>query len=173
LKGTRAGLGAHARADLRGELRPGLKTRGYVTGGDDSVLEKWLDTRVRNRPALLRPGLRHHSFRPPPKRFSKKSTIWASVHRHLGYSSARLIEGLELTNRIGALARCPLHGSGTWCSFRGTSDWTPTTRWQGCVRPFLQSTQIRQRAISSSRSSEMDKPLEHMSGRRRSPTGPD
>jgi hypothetical protein len=51
-------VGAHAREDVRGELWPWLKTRGYATEGDDSVLEEWLDTRLGNRPALLRPGLR-------------------------------------------------------------------------------------------------------------------
>jgi hypothetical protein len=35
-----------------------LKSRGYVSDRDDSVLEEWLDTRLGNRPALLRPGLR-------------------------------------------------------------------------------------------------------------------
>jgi hypothetical protein len=51
-------VGAHAREDVRGELWPWLKSRAYVTDGDDSVLEEWLDTRLGNRPALLRPGLR-------------------------------------------------------------------------------------------------------------------
>jgi hypothetical protein len=46
------------RADLRRKLWPWLKTRGYATDGDDSVLEEWLDKRLGNRPALLRPGLR-------------------------------------------------------------------------------------------------------------------
>jgi hypothetical protein len=51
-------VGAHVREDVRGELWPWLKRRGYATDGDDSVLEEWLDTRLGNRPALLRPGLR-------------------------------------------------------------------------------------------------------------------
>jgi hypothetical protein len=51
-------VGAHARADVRGELWPWLKTRGYATDGDDSVLVEWLETRLGKRPALLRPGLR-------------------------------------------------------------------------------------------------------------------
>ena len=51
-------VGAHARADVRVELWPWLKSRGYVSDGDDSVLKEWLDTRLGNRPALLRPGLR-------------------------------------------------------------------------------------------------------------------
>jgi hypothetical protein len=51
-------VGAHAREDVRGELWPWLKSRGYVSDRDDSVLEEWLDTRLGNRPALLRPGLR-------------------------------------------------------------------------------------------------------------------
>ena len=37
---------------------PWLKSRGYATDSDDSVLEEWLDTRLGNRPALLRPGVR-------------------------------------------------------------------------------------------------------------------
>lgn len=51
-------VGAHAREDVRADLWPWLKSRGYATDGDDRVLEEWLDTRLGNRPALLRPGLR-------------------------------------------------------------------------------------------------------------------
>jgi len=51
-------VGAHAREDVRSELWPWLKGRGYATDGDDRVLEEWLGTRLGNRPALLRPGLR-------------------------------------------------------------------------------------------------------------------
>ena len=37
-------VGAHAREDVRGELWPWLKSHGYATDVDDSVLEEWLDT---------------------------------------------------------------------------------------------------------------------------------
>jgi hypothetical protein len=51
-------VGADARADVVRDLWPWLKSRGYATDSDDRVLEEWLDTRLGNRPALLRSGLR-------------------------------------------------------------------------------------------------------------------
>ena len=51
-------VGAHSRADVRRNLWPWLKRRGYATDDDDSVLEEWLATCLGNRPAFLRPGLR-------------------------------------------------------------------------------------------------------------------
>jgi hypothetical protein len=51
-------VGAHSRADVRRNLWPWLKSRGYATDDDDPVVEEWLATRLGNRPAFLRPGLR-------------------------------------------------------------------------------------------------------------------
>jgi hypothetical protein len=51
-------VGAHSRADVVRDLWPWFKSRGYATDSDDRVLEEWLEARLGNRPALLRPGLR-------------------------------------------------------------------------------------------------------------------
>jgi hypothetical protein len=49
-------VGAHAREDVRGELWPWLKTRGYATDGDDSVLEESTRRSPRRRRTRTRPG---------------------------------------------------------------------------------------------------------------------
>jgi hypothetical protein len=51
-------VGAHQRADIRADLLPWLKSRGYATDDDDPVLEEWIATCLGNRPTFLRPGLR-------------------------------------------------------------------------------------------------------------------
>jgi hypothetical protein len=52
-------VGARSRADVRRTLWPWLKSRGYVTDGDDATLEQWLASYLgRRRAAFLRPGLR-------------------------------------------------------------------------------------------------------------------
>jgi hypothetical protein len=51
-------VGAYAPAEVRATLWPWLKGRGYATAEDDITLETWLTTRLKNRPAFMRPGLR-------------------------------------------------------------------------------------------------------------------
>lgn len=52
-------VGQHAREELRPVVWPWLKQRGYVSDGDDEVLEQFL-TILGRRPAHLRPALRFH-----------------------------------------------------------------------------------------------------------------
>jgi hypothetical protein len=51
-------VGAHSRTDLRRNVWPWLKNRGYATDRDDRVLGEWLATCLGRRDAFLRPGLR-------------------------------------------------------------------------------------------------------------------
>jgi hypothetical protein len=51
-------VGAYSRADVVRDLWLWLKSRGYASDEDHPVLEEWLETRLGNRPAFLRPGLR-------------------------------------------------------------------------------------------------------------------
>jgi hypothetical protein len=56
--GDLAGVGQYERSEVKSVLWPWLKSRGYVTEGDEGVLDEWLATRLGKRPAFLRPGLR-------------------------------------------------------------------------------------------------------------------
>lgn len=56
--GDLAEVGAHERGDVKRRLWPWLKERGYADEDDDPILEEWLDRNLKNRTALLRPGLR-------------------------------------------------------------------------------------------------------------------
>lgn len=59
-EGNDAGwIGQHAREELRPVVWPWLKERGYVSDGDDALLERFLPILGR-RPAHLRPALRFH-----------------------------------------------------------------------------------------------------------------
>lgn len=51
-------VGAYDCAEVRRRLWPWLKSRGYANDSDNDVLDEWLSTRLGNRPAFLRPGLR-------------------------------------------------------------------------------------------------------------------
>jgi hypothetical protein len=51
-------VGQYARASLKTELWPWLKSRGYALDSDDDVLEVFMNRHLGKRPALLRPGLR-------------------------------------------------------------------------------------------------------------------
>jgi hypothetical protein len=57
-------IGQYERAPLRRELWPWLKSIGFVTEADDEVFEDWIATRLRNRPAFFRAGLRLVGNRP-------------------------------------------------------------------------------------------------------------
>jgi hypothetical protein len=51
-------VGNHTREDVEHELWPWLKQRGFADDGDDTVLLRFLDEFLGNRPAHMRPGLR-------------------------------------------------------------------------------------------------------------------
>lgn len=51
-------VGGHSRADLERRLWPWFRDRGYADAEDDPTLHTWMDVRLGNRRALLRPGLR-------------------------------------------------------------------------------------------------------------------
>lgn len=51
-------IGAYPRKDVRAELWPWLKERGYAAADDDPVLEEWLESCLGKRKAFLRAGLR-------------------------------------------------------------------------------------------------------------------
>jgi hypothetical protein len=57
-------IGQYERAPLRRELWPWLKSIGFITDGDDNVFEEWIGTRLGNRPAFFRAGLRLVGSRP-------------------------------------------------------------------------------------------------------------
>jgi hypothetical protein len=57
-------IGQYERAPLRRELWPWLKSIGFVTDSDDDVVEEWVATRLGNRPAFFRAGLRLVGSRP-------------------------------------------------------------------------------------------------------------
>jgi hypothetical protein len=73
-------VGAYAQARVREELWPWLKSRGYVTDADEGVLDEWLATRLGNRPAFLRPGLRLTRPWPRDERPSLAAEIRAGVN---------------------------------------------------------------------------------------------
>jgi hypothetical protein len=58
-------VGAHSRPDVRRSLWPWLKSRGYAQDADDHLLDEWLSTRLGDRDALMRPGLRLKRECPP------------------------------------------------------------------------------------------------------------
>ncbi len=51
-------VGNHAREDVEHDLWRWLKQRGFADNGDDTVLHRFLDEFLGNRPAQMRPGLR-------------------------------------------------------------------------------------------------------------------
>jgi hypothetical protein len=53
-------VGQYKRAEVIGKLWPWLKERGYANDRDDTTLFAFLETRLGNRPAFMRPGLRLH-----------------------------------------------------------------------------------------------------------------
>jgi hypothetical protein len=51
-------VGNHTRGEFEHELWPWLKQRGFADDGDDTVLLRFLNEFLGNRPAQMRPGLR-------------------------------------------------------------------------------------------------------------------
>lgn len=101
-------VGAYARANVRRELWPWLKSRDYATDDDDPVLDEWLATRLGKRPAFLRPGLRLKRSWPrdptasPRERSALAGEIRADVDAIL---AAAREPGLPATQRSRPAAR--------------------------------------------------------------------
>jgi hypothetical protein len=74
-------VGNHTREDVEHDLWRWLKQRGFADNGDDTVLRRFLNEFLGNRPAQMRPGLRFHRIWTPAEAAELDSALAEAICR--------------------------------------------------------------------------------------------